>query len=45
MKENIGNATYLRKDSGDYIPFRLRIRGTNSEEFNKMLDKNRVASF
>ena len=29
MNGTIGAATYLRKGSGDYIPLRLRISGTN----------------
>ena len=37
MKETIGNATYLRKGSGDYIPFRLEMIGTNCTIIDQML--------
>ena len=39
MYDTIGNATYLKKGSGDYVPFRLRIEDTNCNKIIKMLDR------
>ena len=37
MKRTIGNATYITKGNGDYIPFRIEMRGTNCDYINEML--------
>ena len=37
MNQTIGKATYLEKGNGDYIPFRLWMRGINCNEIDEML--------
>ena len=39
MYGTIGNATYLRKGTGDYIPFRLKMEHANCKKIDKMLKK------
>ncbi len=41
MHENktIGEATYLRKENGDYIPFRIQIVGSYINNIQNMIDK------
>ena len=39
MNGTIGEAKYLWKSNGDFIPFRLMITGSNCNEINKMLNK------
>ncbi len=38
--KKIGSATYLNKSIGPYIPFKLRMDGTNCKLIKPMLDKS-----
>ena len=38
-KKQIGEANYLKKRNGQYIPFRIRMNGTNCNSIQPMLDK------
>ena len=39
-KKTIGEAKYLKKGSGDYIPFRMELMFTNCDKINEMLGEN-----
>ena len=39
MNKTIGEAKYLQKGNGDYIPFRVAISDINCDTINSMLDK------
>ena len=41
MIGTIGAATYLKKDDGEYIPFRLRMNLTNCSLINKMIKRKK----
>jgi hypothetical protein len=40
--KTIGEAKYLQKGNGDYIPFRMEIEGSNCDKFNKMIESSNL---
>ena len=39
MNKTIGEAKYLQKSSGDYIPFSIKMFNTNCHKIDQMIQK------